>query len=327
MEIIMKTAILGAWHVHTGGYAKAFAATPGCVIAAVWDSDRNRAEDLSKKFGCPWYTDIDALFSSEDFDSVIVCSATSEHPEVIKKAVSAGKHVFTEKVLTVSPDDAETIAGLVKKNGVKFVISFPHKCSGQLRYARQLVGSGALGEITYMRVRNAHDGSISNWLPPHFYDGSQCGGGAMIDLGAHPMYLIPWFMGEPESISSVFTNVTDRAVEDNAVSVFRYKNGAIAVSETGFVSKYNNYVIEIDGTKGSFRLSDSGAQYATDETGGKWIDVEKLPAEPSPLEQWIKLVRTGEGAEDFGIDEAVRLTRVMDAAYRSYSSQSAASYR
>ena len=43
----------------------------------------------------------------------------------------------------------------------------------------------------------------------------------MMDLGAHPMYTLNWFMGEPKTVTSQFTNVTPRAVEDNAVSVFR----------------------------------------------------------------------------------------------------------
>ena len=121
----MRTAILGTWHVHTNGYARAFAACPDCTIAAVWDGDAQRAEKFSKDFGCPCYTDINELFEKEDFDSVIVCCATSEHPAVICKAVENKKDVFTEKVLAISVPEAERIAALVKETGVKFVISFP----------------------------------------------------------------------------------------------------------------------------------------------------------------------------------------------------------
>ena len=62
--------------------------------------------------------------------------------------------------------------------------------------------SGKLGQITYARVHNYHNGSVApqadgslGWLPPHFYDEVQTGGGAMMDLGAHPMYTLHWFLG------------------------------------------------------------------------------------------------------------------------------------
>ena len=73
----------------------------------------------------------------------------------------------------------------------------------------------------------------------------------MMDLGAHGMYLLNWLMGEPEKCTSVFTNCMCDSVEDNCVSVFSYKNGAIGVSETGFVTGRNPFELEIAGTKGT----------------------------------------------------------------------------
>ena len=72
--------------------------------------------------------------------------------------------------------------------------------------------SGKLGKLNYVRVRKAHNGATGNWLPA-FYDPIACGGGAMVDLGAHPMYLLCDFLGEPRFVQSAFTFVTGRAVE------------------------------------------------------------------------------------------------------------------
>jgi predicted dehydrogenase len=181
------------------------------------------------------------------------------------------------------------------------------------------VKSGALGRITYARMRNVHNGSIADWLPAHFYDKEQCGGGAMIDLGAHPMYLLYWLLGEPKTIQSVFTNITGHEVEDNAVSVIEFDKGAIGVSETGFVSKYNPATLEISGTKGALFIR-NGVMYATEETGGKWIAPDQLPpALPSPLIQWVEGKKASEDVT-FGIEDAIMLTRMMEAAYKSYQS-------
>lgn len=74
----------------------------------------------------------------------------------------------------------------------------------------------------------------------------------MIDLGAHPMYLCRWILGKPLRITSMFNSFTNRPVEDNAVCVIEFENGAIAVVETSFVSKSSPFSLELYGTKGSF---------------------------------------------------------------------------
>ena len=312
----MKAAMLGTWHVHAEGYAKEFTADPRCELVAVYDPDGEKAAAFAEKFGAKAYSDLEKLYAEEEFEAVLVCTATNEHVPVIVQAAQKGKHIFTEKVLAITGAGAQEICDAVKAAGVKFVISYPHKCNPGLIFAKNAVASGKLGTITYARVRNAHNGSIADWLPPHFYDKEQCGGGAMMDLGAHPMYLLVWFLGEPEQGSSAFTTVTGRPVEDNAVSLLSYANGAIGVSETGFVSNFGNYVIEISGTEGAVRLVDDVTAIATKESEGKFVPAE-LPARPkNPLEQWIDYVIDDIPAPEFGVEEAVQLSKLLEAAYK-----------
>ena len=80
----------------------------------------------------------------------------------------------------------------------------------------------------------ADGGSLADWLPPHFYNAKECGGGAMIDLGAHGMYLARWLLGKPVKITSTFNKLTGREVEDNAISVIEFENKALAINETSF---------------------------------------------------------------------------------------------
>jgi len=191
-------------------------------------------------------------------------------------------------------------------------------------YAKMILDEGILGKVTLMRVRNAHNGTSKNWLPVHFYDPVTCGGGAMMDLGAHPMYLINWLMGRPKTMSSTFTSVYGHAVEDNAVSVMAFDNGAIAISETGFVSQASSPIsLELYGTEGAlFVGSDFVKLHAT------WEDlptkykghIDEFPeALPSPIQQFVAEMR-GDFSDRalFGIHDAVTLTEMMEAAYTSY---------
>lgn len=313
----MKIAIVSYWHVHASDYTGQIAELPGSEVVAVWDEDKARGKEWAEKIGCKFYEDYDSLLKDEEIEGVVITSETSKHPELITKAANAKRHIFTEKVLALKTEDALAIQKAVLENNVRFTISLPHKCKPELWFAKELITKGTLGDITYARVRNVHNGSIAGWLPEHFYDEEACGGGAMIDLGAHPMYLLPWVLGKPKTVQSLFTKVTGRAVEDNAVSLLEFANGAIGVSETGFVSVHTPFTMEIGGTKGTLLIHNT-VSYAAEETGGKWVTPEKLPEPPAmPMKQWIESVKTGKDNPLFGIEEAVDLTKVMEAAYTS----------
>jgi len=139
----------------------------------------------------------------------------------------------------------------------------------------------------------------------------------MIDLGAHPMYLLCALLGEPVSVKSTFTQMSGRGVEDNAVSLLAFENGAIGVSETGFMSVSYPFTIELGGTKGALLMRNQKVSWCCEETGNQWVDVEELPEKlPSPLAQWAMAEKPEDISPDFNIDVAVRLTRVMEAAYK-----------
>jgi len=183
-------------------------------------------------------------------------------------------------------------------------------------FAKKIVEEGTLGTVTYVRMRNAHDGASAGWLPPHFYDEAQCGGGAMMDLGAHPMYLIAWLLGKPSEIASAFTYVTGHEVEDNAVCIMKYPTGAIAVSETGFVTGNSPSVLEIHGTGGSLVITGKEPRLALNR--GAWATPENLPqALPGAIDQFVDGVLYNKEIV-FGMNDAVLLSEIMEGAYKAH---------
>ena len=318
----MKIAVIGAWHVHTHEYAEAILNNPHGELACLWDDNQERGKAMAQQLGIPFQPDLDAIWEDPSIKGVQVTTATSQHKAVMLAAAKAKKHIFTEKVLALTHEDAQEIAQAVKESGVKFAISYPHKTWPTLKAAKALVESGKLGQITYARVRDAHNGSSAGWLPPHFYDPAQTGGGAMIDLGAHPMYTLHWFLGEPKSIVSQFTQVTGRGVEDNAVSVIEFANGAIGVSETGFVTTGNGYILEMSGTQGSLLVHNNKLEYSCPETDGKVVELEDLPApSPMPVDAWLSACCGVGGTIESGMDEAVALTKLMVGAYEAWRTE------
>ena len=312
---MINIGLCGTWHVHFNGYAKEAQAFDNCKLTALWDPDEKAGREAAAKLGCEFEGEYDRFITRGDVDAIIVCSSTDMHKELIIKAAQAGKHVFTEKVLCFTKADALEVADAVKKSGIKFCISFPWRTRGDFNCIKEIVDSGILGEITYCRMRNAHNGASAGWLPQTFYDKKSCGGGAMMDLGAHSMYILNWIMGEPVKASSAFTNMMVDSVEDNAVTVFTYKNGAIGVSETGFVTGNNPFEFEIAGKNGT-ALMGGFLDKPCYNIGEGWVFPRTGNNLPAPMSTWIDSIENG-GDSPYGIDDAVALSAVMEMAYKN----------
>lgn len=312
---MINVALVGTWHVHFEGYAKALQNNPLCRITTLWEPDEENGRKYSEIFSCDYVTDYDALLQRDDVDAVMVCTSTDLHYEVIKKAALAGKHIFTEKVLCFTEADALDVAKAVKESGVKFCISFVWKSRGEFIWIKKAVDSGLIGEVNYCRMRNAHNGTVAGWLPETFYDPDTCGGGAMMDLGAHGIYFLNWILGEPIKATSVFTNVRVSTVEDNAVSVFTYKNGAIGINETSFLAPNDPHTIEIVGDKGTI-FAGGPTNSVTYNVGDGWVDVALPENVEPPIDLWVKGISEGSPIP-YGIDDAVALSRTMEMAYKN----------
>ncbi len=312
---MINVALVGTWHVHFEGYAKAIQSNPLCKITALWETDEEIGKKYAEMFSCDLVTDYDELLRRDDVDAVMICSSTDKHYDIIKKAAIAGKHIFTEKVLCFTEVDALDVAKSVKENNVKFCISFVWKSRGEFIWIKNAVDSGLIGEVNYCRMRNAHNGTLAGWLPDTFYDPVTCGGGAMMDLGAHGIYFLNWILGDPVKATSAFTNVKVSTVEDNAVSVFTYKNGAIGINETSFLAPNDPHTIEIVGDKGTI-FAGGHTNSVAYNIGEGWITAELPEDIAPPIDLWVKSI-----AEDceipYGIDDAVALSRTMEMAYKN----------
>ena len=321
---MLKVAMLSSWHVHARGYAKQFQDRADAEVVAVWDEQADKGKAFADELKAEFEPDLDKLLARKDFDAVCVNAPTNIHREVMVKAAQAGKHIFTEKVLALTVEDCQAIKQAIDKAGVKFCISYPHRCMPHNLFAKRVVDEKILGDITLFRVRNAHNGSSAGWLPPHFYDEEQCGGGAMIDLGAHPMYLIRWLMGKPAEMASAFTAVTKHAVEDNAVSIMKYENGAIAISETSFVSASAPFMLEIYGTEGTLLIKGKEVSLASSKItnpnyNGFLTPSQLPPALPEPIDQFAEGILYNKPLI-FGMEDAIALTEMMVAAYKAHKS-------
>lgn len=324
----LKIGKISYWHVHAWDYTKEVQALPDVEISGVWDEDAARGKEAAERQGVPFYTSLDDLLAS-GIDAVIVDAPTRMHHEVILKAARAGKHIFTEKVIAATVAETEDIIAAVREHGVKLTVSLPRLNDGYTLAIRDVLAQQLLGRITQVRVRLSHNGATAGWLPNHFFSLEDCQGGALIDLGCHPMYLTRLFLGEAiDSVSAHYGYVTGREVEDNAVALLSTPSGALGIVEAGFVNSFSPFTVEVHGTEGTLlygtpdnklllRTNAKGESYAAD-----WHELELPPARQSAMQQWLGHIAEDTTATE-NIELALELTRLMEAANQSVKEQRA----
>lgn len=322
---MMKTALLSKWHVHAQEYAEEALQNEHITLTHVWDEEKERGKAWADELGLTFEEELDSIFRNLEIDAVIVASPTSMHTEIISKAAQHGKHVFTEKVLAETEAEAAAILQEVERNGVKLMVSLPRLTADYYLYAQQIVDQGILGKLTTIRCRVAHNGSVPTeqhpvgWLPSHFYDKELCGGGAFIDLGAHPIYLTNRLGGEGKAVTARFHQTFDHGVDDNAVAIVEYQSGALGILETGFVSSGSPFQLEVYGTEGTLMIEDGNIRIKSINLEEGWHSPseEELPKDaPSAMTQWVSEIRTGK-KPDISPQDAYLLTLINDAARRS----------
>lgn len=321
---MIRVAMLSKWHVHADDYARQAKEHPQIDIACVWDEDPVRGGKWAEALDIPFEADLHKVLTSPNIDAVIVDTPTHLHKDIILQAAQHGKHIFTEKVLALTVEDCEEIFSAIKSAGVHWMVSLPRLTENYYLYAKQVLEQGLLGTLTSIRCQLAHNGSVSSdrfpngWLPEHFYNLEQCGGGALVDLGAHPIYLLNRLAGKAEAVTARFQYHTGRDVEDHAIVIVEFAGGALGTIETGFLAGGCPFQLEVVGTEGTLLIEDQTVRIRSTriEQDG-WHTPEKLPNPlPMPMEQWASSILNDQ-KPSITKEDVVALTLINEAARRS----------
>ena len=119
------------------------------------------ARKIAKQYGFEKATDnYREVLADQDVDMVVILTRVDMHAQLAIEAAKAGKHIFMQKSIACSLEDAQKVVDEAKANGVKLAISFMHRYFDESIEARKIIQSNALGEIHTVRVRNFTRNSI-----------------------------------------------------------------------------------------------------------------------------------------------------------------------
>ncbi|MET9575306.1 Gfo/Idh/MocA family protein [Streptomyces massasporeus] len=280
----LGVAVIGfGWmgRVHTQAYARVRHHYPQLPLVpelvTVAEEVPGRAEEAAAQFGFASTTrDWREIAADPRVRAVSITAPNFLHREIGVAMAEAGKHIWIEKPVGLTAEDAGAVADAVAKAGVQGAVGFNYRNAPAVEAARELIASGEIGTVTHVRVRlfsdyAAHPEGALTWR----YERERGGSGVLGDLASHGVDLARHLLGDITSLTAdtaIFlperarpTGATaghSRAAggelgpvenEDYVSCLLRFASGARGVLEACRVSvgEQNNYGFEVHGTKGA----------------------------------------------------------------------------
>lgn len=203
----------------------AFCALPEVKVVAVADLDRARAESIAPP-GARIYQDFRALLKDSEVEVVVISTPPYLHAPIALEAAKAGKHLFVEKPLALSPMEAQEVINTAKRMRVKLTVNYVLRYHPLHRLAQMLVRSKVLGDLVYVALVNlATDEGLS---PDHWFWDLRKSGGIHIEHGVHFFDLVNQLVGKlPSQVEGGYQRRIDGRI-DRVWAVIHYGEEVLA---------------------------------------------------------------------------------------------------
>jgi predicted dehydrogenase len=291
------------------GKKRLAALPPASRLAVACDTQRVRAEELVRiaQQGRA-VTDYREAVADLHVDAVIVATVNATLAEITGAAIQAGKPVLVEKPAGVTPQQVEDLIALAAKRKVAVRVGFNHRFHPTFLKAREICGSGALGELMFVRGRYGHGGRVGydrEWRA----DMKLAGGGELMDQGIHLIDLARWFLGDFTKVEGhAATFFWNMRVDDNVFLSLRTAHGQTAWLHAGCTEWKNLFSFEIYGRNGKLHIEGLGGSYGTER-----LAFYKMLPEMGPPETMIWEYPRGDESwrlELHEFEEDIRLKRI-----------------
>lgn len=304
-------------------------ALAGARLVVCGDTSMECAQKLAGQFpGCIASDQWQDVVTSLGVDIVIIATPHNMLAEISRVAIASGKHVLVEKPAARHVSELGDLVELAKEQAALVRVGFNHRYHRAFRKAREIVDSGALGPLMFLRARYGHGGRIGydkEWrAKPEI-----SGGGELIDQGAHLIDLARWFLGDFVEVDGyAHTYFWDMPVDDNAFMLLKTAQKQVALLHASCTEWKNIFSFELYGRDGKLQIDGLGGSYGVERLAWYKMLPEMGPPETTiweyPMADNSWEVEMTEFLEDIrlgrqpaaGLQDAVAALDVVDKVYR-----------
>jgi predicted dehydrogenase len=196
---------------------------PNLEVVALSNRTKAKAEAKATQYGIPKVLETDELLQDSEVELVLILTDPSSHYTLAKKALLENKHVYLEKPLALSNEEASELLQLADRQNKMLGVAPDTFLGGGLQLCKELIDSGSIGEIVSVNAFMCNHGP-EKWHPnPEFF--YKQGGGPMLDLGPYYLTAIVNLVGPVQSV----TGMTGKAFEKRIIGSGKKKGETIQV--------------------------------------------------------------------------------------------------
>jgi len=292
------------------------------------DRDPARAAAVaSQSRGCVSGADWRRLLERADVEAVVIATLPDSQPEIVRAAITAGKHVLVEKPAARHVEELLALPQLAAEHDVRVRVGFNHRYHRALQQARRLVDSGILGPLMFVRARYGHGGRPgyeTEWRAQP----QRSGGGELIDQGVHLIDLARWFFGEFVEVDGfAHAYYWDMPVDDNGFMLLKTATKQVAFLHVSCTEWKNTFSWELFGRDGKLQVDGLGGSYGVERLacyknlpgmGPPETTIWEYPMADNSwtveMTQFIEDIRSGR-EPDPGLNDAIAALRVVAKVY------------
>ncbi len=292
----VRCAVIGCGkvgHFH----AIAFRENPTSELVACLGRNPEKTKAFADEYGIPAYTDLDEMIEKERVEAVAICTPHPNHADIAVECCKRGLHIAVEKPLAASLEDCDRILEAARENNVVGTTICQRRFYRPAQRVKKAIDDGKIGKPILGTV------NMLGWRDMAYYHSDPWrgtwegeGGGVLINQAPHQLDLLLWYMGEIEELYGMWDtlNHPELEVEDTAMAVIRFKNGAfgnIVVSNSQNPALFGN--VRVHGENGASIgvQTDGGAMFVAGMSAilePPVNDLWTVPGEEDMLETYKK---------------------------------------
>ncbi len=249
-------------------------------LVAIMDVNKEGVKKVAKKYGVKYYINEKSILKDDEIEAVYIATPTYLHHQQALMAAEMGKHILCEKPMAGSIKEAEEMINISQKTGVKLTFDYMMRYHIYHQKAKEMIDRGILGKLVMGRAQ------LTCWYPPIPKAWRQIphlgGGGSLIDMGSHCIDLLEMLIGKVVEVSCFTESLVQKyPVEDTAVAILKFENGALGVIDNCFnvpdASSENR--LELYGSKGSLLAYGTIGQSSTGKMVARIEEEKEYEAE------------------------------------------------
>jgi len=216
-----------------------FAETPGTNMAAVADLDPRKLEIVKRRFPAAYTTtDFEDLLKDPAIDAVAIATPVHTHFALGMAALRAGKHLWLEKPLTETSEQARRLIDEAQRRNLVLLVDHTFIYTGAVRKMKELISTGELGRVLYYDSTRVNLGLFQRDVS------------VISDLAVHDFSILDYLLGEhPVAVSANGTNHFPGTPENLAYVTLFYDSGTIAHTSVSWLAPVKVRLIHLGGNK------------------------------------------------------------------------------